>query len=102
MSDNESESADRKYDYIAHATIKPPKFLDTSPSAYFCLFEAQFDLQNITSSATKFYIVVAALPSEVVGRLSPAVFFFQMSQYGETLDIPISRPNRPFYVKPFN
>ena len=73
MSDNENESADRKYDYIAHATIKPPKFLDTNPSAYFCIFEAQFNLKNITSSATKFYNVVAALPSEVVGRLSPAV-----------------------------
>lgn len=57
---------------VSHVTIKAPEFIDTNPSAYFSIIEAQFHLKNITLSSTKFYNVISSLPPEVVGRLSPA------------------------------
>lgn len=58
---------------VTHVTIKAPAFIDTNPSAYFSIIEAQFHLKNITLSSTKFYNVISALPPDVVGRLSPTV-----------------------------
>ena len=65
-----SEESDRQ---VTHVVVKAPEFIDTNPAAYFSIFEAQFMLKNITSSATKFYNVIAALPPEVVGKLPKTV-----------------------------
>ena len=58
---------------VTHVTVKAPEFIETNPSAYFSIFEAQFMLKNITLSSTKFYNVLSALPQDVVGKLPAAV-----------------------------
>ena len=58
---------------VSHVTIKAPAFIDTNPSAYFSIIEAQFHLKNITMSSTKFYNVISSMPPDVVGRLSPTI-----------------------------
>ena len=57
----------------AHVTVKAPEFIDTNPSAYFSILEAQFMLKNVSQSTTKFYNVISSLPPDVVGRLPPEV-----------------------------
>ena len=55
-----------------HVSIKPPPFMETAVDGWFSIFDAQFFLQKITSSQTKFYHVLAALPPDTISRLSPS------------------------------
>lgn len=64
---------------ITHVSVKAPAFIDTNPSAYFCIFEAQFMLKNITISSTKFYNVLSALLMKnhhISGR--PSIYLNEM------------------------
>lgn len=58
---------------IQHLTVRPPPFLDTTAPAWFRILEAQFQLRSIQLSTTKFYNTLAALPPEVVSKLSPEI-----------------------------
>ncbi|KFD51267.1 hypothetical protein M514_07867 [Trichuris suis] len=49
----------------ASVSIKLPPFWPRSPRLWFAQAEAQFALRQITSSLTKFYYVIAALPDDV-------------------------------------
>ena len=51
-------------------TVKPPTFMASNPNAWFIILEAQFHLANISTTSTKFYHALAALPVEVVSKLS--------------------------------
>ena len=67
MSVTEDESSES-----LHVSIKPPPFMETAVNGWFSIFDAQFFLQTITSSQTKFYHVLAALPPDTISRLSPS------------------------------
>ena len=47
--------------------------MEESVKGWFAIMEAQFHLKNLTISATKFYTVLAALPSDV-SKLPVKVF----------------------------
>ena len=58
---------------VMHASIKPPAFMDTAVEAWFAIMDAQFHLARTTSTQSKFYHVLAALPPDTVSRLAPEV-----------------------------
>ena len=55
---------------VAHVAIKLPPFWKTNPALWFVRLEAQFALANITSDATKFNHVIAAIDSDVLNSVS--------------------------------
>ena len=55
---------------ISHVTIKAPAFHPESASGFFKVIEAQFHLQNITKSSTKFFHVLGNIPSDVAYKTS--------------------------------
>ena len=58
---------------VMQATIKPPAFMDTAVEGWFAIMNAQFHLARITSTQSKFYHVLAALPPDTVSRIAPDV-----------------------------
>lgn len=50
-------------------SIKPSKFDETSPQAWFAILEAQFNIASITTSSTKFYHALSHLPVKTVSSL---------------------------------
>ena len=50
--------------------VKPSNSMATYPAAWFTVMEAQFHLAHNTSSVTRFYHALAALPPETVAQLS--------------------------------
>ena len=51
----------------AHAVdIKLPMFSEASPATWFKIMEAKFHIKSITQAKTKFFYVLAALPTEVL------------------------------------
>ena len=46
--------------------VKPPRFTPKTPALWFVQMEAQFALANIKSEVTKFYHIVANLPTDVL------------------------------------
>ena len=55
------------------SNVKPPAFMDTAVEGWFAIMNAQFHLARITSTQSKFYHVLAALPPDTVSRLDPDV-----------------------------
>lgn len=55
---------------VDRVSIKPPVFMEFSAAAWFSIVEAQFHLQGISVSSTKFFHALASLPPVTVGRLS--------------------------------
>jgi len=55
---------------IGHVSIKPPPFYVSNPQTWFLQLESQFALAGITSSATKFHHVLAALPEDVAVNIA--------------------------------
>ena len=51
-------------------TIKVLPFFKPTPDTWFAHLKAQFDVKNITTSSTKFYWCIAALPSDVSAKLT--------------------------------
>lgn len=49
--------------------LQLPTFWTAQPEVWFAQTEAQFNLKNITTDATKYFYVVAALDQEAAGRL---------------------------------
>ena len=58
---------------VMHANVKPPAFMDFAVDGWFAIMDAQFHLARITSTQSKFYHVLAALPPDTVSRLAPDV-----------------------------
>lgn len=54
----------------AAVSLKLPVFWSTQPKSWFCQAEAQFAIRKISEDETKYYYVIAALDSEVAGRIS--------------------------------
>lgn len=54
-------------------SIKPGVFDEAAVGGWFRILEAQFTLNKITKESTKFYHVVAALPSGIIGKISDDV-----------------------------
>ena len=54
-------------------SIKPPTFSDTSPALWFRIMEAQFNIKGIKTPQTKFYHVLASLPTEILENIPPTV-----------------------------
>ena len=54
---------------IQAATVKLPQFWAENPRLWFSQAESQFALRAVSSSRTKYYHVVAALPLAVAGRV---------------------------------
>jgi len=54
---------------VAAVSLKLPEFWQTRPRSWFQTAEAQFHLRNITTDATRYFYVVAALGSEVAAEL---------------------------------
>ena len=57
--------------------IKAPEFMETAVNGWFTILEAQFHLQNVTASKTKFYAVISSLLAEEVGKLPNAILASQ-------------------------
>lgn len=53
---------------IQAVSLKLPPFWNTSPEAWFCHVEAQFNIRNITTDETKYFYVVAALDTDAANR----------------------------------
>ena len=54
---------------IGHVKVKIPIFMGKSVSNWFIIAEAQFNLARITISSTKFYHIIANLPTTVLDKL---------------------------------
>ena len=50
--------------------IKVPPFFKHAPETWFAHLEAQFDIKKLTTSSTKFYYCISALPSDVSAHLT--------------------------------
>lgn len=57
----------------AHVSVKAPAFMPNSVLGWTTIMEAQFELSKISSSQTKFFHAVSALPPEVVSRIDPDI-----------------------------
>ena len=51
------------------SSLKLSTFWPDSAEVWFAQTDAQFDIRNITSSRSKFYHAVAALPQDVAGQI---------------------------------
>jgi len=58
---------------VASVAIKPPKFTETNPKAWFAIMEAQFNISKITTTRAKFYHSLAGLDSDIVSRIPPNI-----------------------------
>lgn len=58
---------------IGAVSIKPAKFNEAAVEGWFRILEAQFRIQKVTKSNTKFYHVLTALPATIVNNLSREV-----------------------------
>ena len=58
---------------IGAVTIRPPEFNEAHSTGWFAILEAQFAISNISSSRTKFYHTLSALPASLISRLSPSI-----------------------------
>ena len=58
---------------IHHVSMKTPAFMESAAAGWFSIMEAQFHLKGITVSETKYFHVIAALPAEIVAKLSATV-----------------------------
>ena len=56
-------------DSRSSSNLKLPTFWPDSAEVWFAQTDAQFDIRNITSSRSKFYHAVAALPQDVAGQV---------------------------------
>ena len=56
-------------DYKSSSYLKLPTFWPDSAEVWFAQTDAQFDIRNISSSRSKFYHAVAALPQEVASQI---------------------------------
>ena len=53
--------------------VKPAKFDDTEPAAWFAILEAQFHIARVYTSQTKFYHALSHLPTKTVSTLDPTI-----------------------------
>ncbi|NJS16534.1 MAG: hypothetical protein HC787_05670, partial [Nostocaceae cyanobacterium CSU_2_110] len=53
--------------------IKPAKFDENFPTAWFAILEAQFNIAGVTVSVTKFYHALSHLPTKTVSSLNPDI-----------------------------
>ena len=58
---------------IGAVSIKPAKFNEAAVEGWFRVLEAQFKIQKVTQTATKFYHVLTALPPSIANNLSNEV-----------------------------
>lgn len=57
---------------VVHAaSVRIPSFMETAASGWFAIIEAQFDINKITVSSTKFSHVLSNLPPDLVIKLAP-------------------------------
>ena len=66
---------------VRAVSIKAPEFSPACSSTYFRILEAQFNLNNITVSRTKFFHAIASLPTTVVDNISTTIL--DSSDYDE-------------------
>ena len=65
MSDSETDAARLS----SNVSIKPPPFMEENSMAWFAILEAQFKIARISEPTTKFYHILASLPSEIVSKI---------------------------------
>ena len=73
---------------VNKVAVKPPMFMESNVVAWFVIMDAQFNIAQITTSTTKFYHVLAALPPEIVGRLPQDIL--KTNDYDKLKDAVIS------------
>ena len=54
-------------------SIKPSKFDETAPQAWFAILEAQFNIASMKTSSTKFYHALSHLPVKTVSFLDEKI-----------------------------
>ena len=74
------------YDKVKTITIKVLLFFKHSPETWFVHLEAQFDLEQLKTSSTKFYWCMFALPSEVSAQLTHMIQDHGEDPYQEIKD----------------
>ena len=57
-------------DEVNTVTINVPPFFQHAPETWFAHLEAQSDIKKLTTSFTKFYYCISALPSDVSAHLT--------------------------------
>ena len=71
--DNPAAAAAAAAPSIGSVAIRPAEFSEAHAAGWFAILEAQFNLANVSSSRTKFFHALSALPAPVVSRLSPTI-----------------------------
>ena len=66
---------------VAPVSVKPAKFDEASPGAWFAILEAQFVIAGIKNTATKFYTALSHLPSQTVASVSESII--TSADYGQ-------------------
>ena len=73
-------------DLVNTVTIKVPLFFKHAPETWFMQLEAQFDIKQLRTSSTKFYLGISALPSEVSAQLTHMIWDPGEDPYHEIKD----------------
>lgn len=58
---------------VEHVTIKVPQFMEKCVEGWFAVLEAQFELNRITVSSTKFYNALSHLPTNIICKLTKEI-----------------------------
>ena len=69
MAGEEEEQQQDEKPFIHAVSIKPGIFKESAVTGWFLTLEAQFNLNKITNTTTKFYHVLAAVPPELATNL---------------------------------
>lgn len=66
---------------IQYVSIKAPEFIETAVNDWFSILKAQFHLQNVMASVTKFFMVIASSPAETIVKI--LLFILESQNYEE-------------------
>ena len=72
-------------------SVKAPQFSPAYAEGFFKVFEAQFKLANVTTSSTKFFHIISALPAEIVDLIPNDIY---ATQNYDDLKVVILRLNQ--------
>ena len=85
MSEGEEEKSKTEPTGLVHQassiSVKIPPFMEGSVANWFLIIEAQFKIARIVSNETKFYYVIANLPTTVLDKLDQTIL--QSNKYDE-------------------
>lgn len=82
-------------------SVKPAKFDENSPTAWFAILEAQFNIAGITVSKTQFYHALSHLPTKTVSSLDSALIAAADYDRLKTAVIDFHEATKPELIEEF-